>query len=411
VILIRSLPLRHKPFALLFAASLISRFGDAILGIAALWSVYVFSHSAILLSLIVWAEVSPTVLFAIYSGVIVDRLNHKKIMILADVARFVVLVVLVAAWYLRVYPLVALYASLFILSALTTLFSPGFQLMVKQVVDRSDSLSSNAWLHTGRSIADLLGLTIGGVIVTLVGTNIAFLADGLTFLLSALLLYAIPFSATSKKASERKAFKQELVAAIHYLATAPAGLKQAFWYIVIINFAISPLSILMTLRADRSSSHAVGLGALSASLAVGSLLGSRLADSDWVKEHVRPLVGIPAFIGVFCLFSTLPAVISPLWIDCLLLVGSGIGSSLTLVFVNFLFQQLTDTMFLGRISSFRSLALRVPPPIMAFFYAFLISKSGLGDATVFIEVVTIILAAFVFYRYGGRQHGLSSASN
>lgn len=389
-------------------ASLISRFGDAVLSIAALWAVYVFTHSAIWLGVIVLAEVAPMILFSLYSGVIVDRLNQKKIMIFADIARFITLIALVLIWRTHFHPLAVLYVGLFMVSGFSALFRPGLQVLTKRIVSQDNLLASSAWIQSGRSVADLIGLAAGGAIISATGRNLAFFIDALTFMTSALLLSGIPFAQPERKTSNDPV-KKDLAAAIRYLANSSRELKQAFWYIVIINFAISPLSILMTLRAGHSGIHVLGLSMFSVALAGGSLLGAQIAD--WVRRRVTAIEGILASVSLFAVCSVIGAIAPSLWAVSLALIGAGIGSSVTLVLVNFLFQTQTDTRFLGRIGSFRQLALRIPPPVMAFVYGFLISRAGIVFSTICIEVATIALSVLVFQRYKGGENGVHSASN
>lgn len=66
-------------------------------------------------------------------------------------------------------------------------------------------------------------------------------------------------------------------------------------------------------------------------------------------------------------------------------------------------QRDTDIKFIGKISSFRSMALRIPPPIIALVYGWVVLKLGLIISTLFIQLITLSLCFIIKIKYKERS--------
>src|SRR5262245_36670428 len=85
-------PLRRRDFALLWAGASISLLGDGIYVVAIAWQVYDLSNAPEALSLVGLAWSLGLVAFLLVGGVLTDRLDRRRVLLFADVARFAVLV-------------------------------------------------------------------------------------------------------------------------------------------------------------------------------------------------------------------------------------------------------------------------------------------------------------------------------
>src|SRR6476659_1686053 len=77
--------LRHRNFRLFFGGQSISLIGTWITRIATSWLVYRLTKSSLLLGTVGFAGQIPTLLFAPYAGVLVDRVNKHRIMVITQV--------------------------------------------------------------------------------------------------------------------------------------------------------------------------------------------------------------------------------------------------------------------------------------------------------------------------------------
>ncbi|MBO2536171.1 MFS transporter [Rummeliibacillus suwonensis] len=391
----------NRNFSFIWLASLLSGIGDSIMSIAVLWAVYSLTESPIALGVVTVAQLLPIIIFSFYSGVLADLHSTKKIMIYSDIARFLCLMLLIFVWlYNSNGRLLFLYIIIFFLSAFSSFFDPSFQTTVKKIVKKDKLMHANSWFQFSRNFSRLFGLVLGGVLVSAVGVQNAFIINALSFLLSALLLYFsnIPHE---KEALVSKKISDHLRDAFNYLRNAPSTVKQSLWYIVIINFSVAPLSIIMTLLANKGGYGSFGLGILNAALALGSILGAFLAPR--IEKKFNNTSVIFYFITFYCVFIFLATCFSNLHAGSLFFFLSGIFSSLTLIFVNTFMQRDIDMNFIGKISSFRSMALRIPPPIITLIYGWVVTGMGLMMSTLAIQVITLSLCLIIKIKYRDRR--------
>ncbi len=76
-----------KNYSLLIVGQLVSAIGDGVYALTLIWTMKVLTGSAVLMSFVLAAEIIPTIIFGIFAGVLVDRGNQKKYMVIADIFR------------------------------------------------------------------------------------------------------------------------------------------------------------------------------------------------------------------------------------------------------------------------------------------------------------------------------------
>ena len=80
-------PLRHRDFRLLWSGMCVSLLGDGVFLVAMAWQVYALSNAPTALALVGIAMTIPTIAFLLLGGVLSDRLDRRRIMLAADLAR------------------------------------------------------------------------------------------------------------------------------------------------------------------------------------------------------------------------------------------------------------------------------------------------------------------------------------
>src|SRR5688572_25432156 len=92
--------LSQRNFALLWAGQLISSLGDWLLWIALPFYVYERTGSALATGATFIAQTLPPILFGSLAGIFVDRWDRKQTMVIADLARFLVILLLLLVYFL-----------------------------------------------------------------------------------------------------------------------------------------------------------------------------------------------------------------------------------------------------------------------------------------------------------------------
>jgi len=183
-------PLRHRDFRLLWLGQFISLAGDGIYIVAIAWQVYEEMGESP--SVFAWVGVAwtvPQVLFLLMTGALSDRMDRRLLMIAGDGLRMVVIAAIGLLSIAGTLTIPMLLALVFVYGAGGALFGPAFNAIVPTIVPEELFVEANAVGQVARPIAmTIVGPLIGGLMLVF-GTGWAFLADAVTFAISAVCVW------------------------------------------------------------------------------------------------------------------------------------------------------------------------------------------------------------------------------
>jgi KDO2-lipid IV(A) lauroyltransferase len=200
-----------RNFSLLWASTVASQLGDH-LNLMALTAL-IFSMSAgaikgLEFSKILLLASAPVLIFGPISGVYADRLSRKKMMIISDVLR----ALLVASIPFVARSMTYVYVILFIVFTINRFHLSAKSAAVPQLVTKDRLLAANSLLNVAMMAAIMLGPWGGGLLVERFGFTAGFLADSGTYIISAAFVTFI----TLKSMSEVKEARQLEHAALRH---------------------------------------------------------------------------------------------------------------------------------------------------------------------------------------------------
>ena len=182
-------PLAVRDFALLSTAAMVSLLGDGIYLVAIAWQVYELSNAPTALSVVGIAWTVPLVAFVLVGGVVADRFDRRRVMVLADLLRAAAIGVLGALSVAGVLELWHVLALVAVYGAGEAFFGPAQAAIIPQVVPARLLVQANALTQLVNPLAlRLAGPAIGGFAVAGLGAGGAFLLDAASFLVSAVAL-------------------------------------------------------------------------------------------------------------------------------------------------------------------------------------------------------------------------------
>lgn len=185
-------PLKIRDFRLLWSGMFVSMVGDGFYYVAVAWQVYSLSNSPASLALVGIAWSLPQVLIVPVTGVLADRMDRRVLMIAADIIRAITIGavgILSIKGALTIPLLVGLVMAFGVGQAL---FQPAFHSIVPEIVPEDLLVRANSVDQFVRPFAWMaLGPLIGGVIIESFGAGWAFIADGGTFIWSAVMIWMI----------------------------------------------------------------------------------------------------------------------------------------------------------------------------------------------------------------------------
>jgi MFS family permease len=174
--------LRHRNFRLFFAGQLTSLTGTWMQSVAQSWLVLKLTNSPLMLGLVTFANYLPILLVALFAGVVVDHVDRRRLIIVAQVLLMLSAFVLAALTWtntVRVSYVIALAAFNGLVSAFEM---PGRQAFVVDMVGMEDlpnAIALNSMMFNG---ARTIGPAIAGVLIYLVGTATCFFLNGVSYL-------------------------------------------------------------------------------------------------------------------------------------------------------------------------------------------------------------------------------------
>ncbi|GAA0787132.1 MFS transporter [Hathewaya limosa] len=175
----------NKDFFLLWQGQLVSMFGDAIYLMALNFWVLDVTKSTALMGLLSTLSMLPKIILGPFAGVWVDRLNRKKIIVLADLIQgiFVTFVGVAAlCGFIKVW-------MVFIVGIIeglcTAFFNPAVQSVRTELVHESKLVQANSVSSLAQSGMDMLGNALGGILYATIGAPYMFFFNGLSYIFSA----------------------------------------------------------------------------------------------------------------------------------------------------------------------------------------------------------------------------------
>jgi predicted MFS family arabinose efflux permease len=183
-------PFRVRNFRLLFGGQLTSNVGDAFYAVALPW--YLLSHGGPeALGLVLLAYGVPRTLCVVAGGALADRLRPRRLMLLADVARTIIMATFAILIGFFAPPLWQLAALSVGYGAFSGLFLPPSTSIIPDLLPDDALQAGNSLSSVSTQFAGLVGPSLGGLIVGFFAPWVALLADAGTFLISALSLGAM----------------------------------------------------------------------------------------------------------------------------------------------------------------------------------------------------------------------------
>lgn len=180
----------------LWYAQIVSVFGD-FLALFAVISVLTFRFAATPQQVtgIQIAYLLPIAVLGIIAGVFVDRWPTKPTMVASDTLRAALVLLLMLSTRPWQY-----YAVLAAISVISSFFSPAQGVAVRSAVPLHGLRSANALMQQVMFGVRIVGPTLAAVLVASFGARVCYIADSVSFVLSALLIASVPFVAAAPAA-------------------------------------------------------------------------------------------------------------------------------------------------------------------------------------------------------------------
>lgn len=193
---------RDRNLTLLAAGQFASRLGDASFHLALIWLAKELTGSKRAIGFAAMMEYLPILVFGAVAGVLVDRLDRRRVLLGASLFRCVLMLTVPLAFAAGYAGLGVGLAAAFGLALASSLFTPARDALVPQLVGEADRVGANALVQVSDQFAWLLGPLVYPLLVPAMGITWSFTGPAAIFLLSWLLLRGMRAPAAAPAATE-----------------------------------------------------------------------------------------------------------------------------------------------------------------------------------------------------------------
>lgn len=386
----------NRAFRQLWLGQVVSQLGDWFNTIAVYTIILNLTGSGRFVGLLMVARFLPSFVFGSISGVVADRFSRRSIMIVSDLLR--ALVVLGFLFVRRADQLWLIYVLTVLQLALSTFFEPAKTAAIPSIVSDRELVAANAISSVTWSAMLTLGAAMGGIVTGLFGTDMAFILDALTYVLSAALIASIKFSGSPSRGKQKLTIKRalglsETLEGIKYVKIRPRVLA-----LMLVKPAWGLGGGILTLLAvfgekvfPIGRSAAIGIGVLFTArgigTAVGPIVARRIAGEG--KKKMQTSIGVAFLIGG-CFYIAFGAATS--FVVALIVLGiAHMGGSILWVFSTVLLQRGVDDEFRGRVFAAELALLTLTMAASNYVTGELLDRFHLGPRLVTIGVGTLFL--------------------
>ncbi len=271
---------KHRDFRLMWLGQFVSTAGSALTSLAASILVYQLTGSAFSVGLMLIATAAPSLLVGLFAGVFVDRYDRKRIMIVTELIRAVLVL---SIPFLVPYSIVWLYVIVALKSAIAQFYDPAHESVLPEVAPEEELAAANSLMAISSFGSTAIGFAASGLIASAASIDWAFYADGITFLISAAAIALISIEPLDvQEDTSVELVVRNLKAGVGFLFDTPI-LRSLFYVYIPVLIAFGLSNSLLLPFADRAlgaTEFEYGLqeGLTSVGFVVGSLLMANIFD-------------------------------------------------------------------------------------------------------------------------------------
>lgn len=388
--------LHNRNYALYFSGQSVSLIGTWMQRTSVSWVIYTMTHSEFMLGVAIFSQQFPSFLLSLYGGIISDRYNRYKIILITQTAAMIqaiLLAILILSNKAMVWEILSLSVLLGIINAFDV---PARQPMVNEMIGDKKELPNAIALNSSMvNLARIVGPSLSGIILETYGAGICFLLNALSFVavLTSLLMMKLPPYSPNPV---RKNAVSELKEGVQYIKQMPT-IAFAILMIGSMSLLVLPYETLLPVFAKEIfKGNAATFGYIRSFIGLGAIAGTIFLASLKGNMDLRKVLLInTGIMGVGLLFFSH---ITNFPIAMLFAVIVGFGAMSQNTICNTLIQVNTASHMRGRIISFYTMAFFGMLPLGSLLLGTVSERTGTPNA-IFVQGIVAIVIALLFSRF------------
>jgi predicted MFS family arabinose efflux permease len=260
-------------FRWLLSATVVNNIGDGIAIAAGPLLVASQTRDPFVVSLALLMQFLPALLFGVIGGVAADRFDRRRMVIVVDLIRALVLVVLVATIVTGAVDIALVLVVLFALGTAETFADSASSTLLPSVVAKQDLGIGNARMQGAFLLTNQLVAPPVGAFMFAAGMALPFAANAAAFALGALLISRVTLSLRTERREQRRSWRQDMAEGIRWLAGHPPMRTLAITIFVFNVTYGAAWAVLVLYAIERLAMTEVGFGLLTTAIALGGIIG------------------------------------------------------------------------------------------------------------------------------------------
>jgi len=387
---------KSRNYRLFFTGQSISLLGTWMQKTAVSWVIYSMTHSKFMLGVSVFATLFPSAVFTSLGGVVSDRYNRHRVLLLTQVLSMIQAILLTLVVYFKHYAVWEIIALSVVLGIINGFDVPARQSLVYEMVDDKSDLPNAVALNSSMvNLSKLIGPAIAGIAIEKLGEVVCFGLNAVSFIavIGSLLLMKLP--AYVPKA-HTKNILGELVEGFTYIRETPS-IRFIISMLGLVSLLVLPFTTLMPVYAkDVFHGTASTFGLIDSAIGLGAFIGAIFLASLKPGTNLNRVLMINTFIfgtGLI-LFSYTP------WypLALLFIVVGAFGMMSQITISNTLLQTQVSPAMRGRVISLYVMAYSSALPIGSLLVGAISQHIGVQN-TVLSQGMLALLIGFIHLRF------------
>ena len=390
--------LKNRNYRLFFMGQSVSLLGTWMQKTAVSWVVYSLTQSKFMLGVSVFATLFPTALFSLYGGIVADRYNRYKILLLTQLVSLLqaVLLTLSIVFFKQhvVWEIIVLGAVLGIINGFNM---PARQSLVRELIGSKEDLPNALALNSSMvNLSKLIGPAIAGFILERFGDAICFGINAISFIPVILSLLMMKLPKPGQKAKADKNLKKEFLEAFAYIKNTPV-VSSIIVFVGIMGLLVLPFSTLTPVFAkDIFNGSAFTLGIIDGVIGFGALIGALFLASLHQGTNLSKVLVVNTLVfGIGLILFSQIAILS---LALLFIAIGSFGMMSVRTITNTIVQIHVPNQFRGRVISIYLMVLTATIPIGSLIVGAVSHYIGV-EKTVLIEGFFALIVAVFYGRY------------
>lgn len=265
-------------FRLILFGLLFSRIGTNIYTLALPWIAYNLSGSSVIMGTVFAVEMLPFVLLLPFGGVLIDRIDRKKLMIFADLIRAIIVLSIPVIFWMDILVTPMVYIVAFLASTLSFFIDVPLQAIIPQIVPKEILTKANARIQLIENLSRTVGPLLGGALIGLVGVYNSLLINCFLYLMLIICLILIGQIPQNNEGQTAEKIWDDIKKGFLYLWNR-WDLRVIACISILSNFGIAlVMSTLVYYLRDILNVNATYTGVVFASIGICGMLGSLMVE-------------------------------------------------------------------------------------------------------------------------------------